>query len=72
MRVLRLAIPIILFAVFVVGCIVQADAFSDQNPFSAPDTMQSSDEATAPAPTPTIDKDDYIPTATFEYQEEKD
>ena len=41
MRALRLTVPIILFAAFLVGCIVQADTFSDQNPFSAPDTLQS-------------------------------
>ena len=42
MRVLRLTVPAILFAVILVGCIVQADTFSDQSPFSAPDTLQSS------------------------------
>ena len=41
MQALRLTIPAILFAVILVGCIVQADTFSDQNPFSAPDSMQS-------------------------------
>ena len=42
MRALRLTVPAIVFAVILVGCIVQADTFSDQNPFSAPDTLQSS------------------------------
>jgi len=38
MRELRFTIPAILFAVFIAGCIVQADTYNDQNPFSAPDT----------------------------------
>ena len=53
MRVLRITIPVILFAVFMVGCIVQADTYSDQNPYSAPDTMQSSSNSTVPTATPT-------------------
>ena len=52
MRAIRLTIPIILFAVFMVGCIVQADTYSDQNPFSAPDTLQSNDDSTVPTATP--------------------
>ncbi|MDE0143824.1 MAG: hypothetical protein OXN19_20310 [Caldilineaceae bacterium] len=64
MRVLRLAIPIILFAVFLAGCIVQADAFSDQNPYIAPDTLQASDPRPTPVPTATIDQDDSVPTPT--------
>ncbi|MDE0143819.1 MAG: hypothetical protein OXI80_18935 [Caldilineaceae bacterium] len=59
MRVLRLTIPIILFAAFMVGCIVQADTYSDQNPFSAPDSLQSSDDGTVPTAT-------QEPTATVE------
>ena len=107
MGVLRLTIPTILFVVILVGCIVQADTYSDQNPFSVPDTLQSGGDMSVqgspvdpkpevgrltktptpppsppettttptpeptttptPAPTATIDKDDYIPTATPEY-----
>ena len=52
MRVLRLTVAAILFAVFLVGCIVQADTFSDQSPFSAPDTLESSDAGTPPTATP--------------------
>ncbi|MDE0143825.1 MAG: hypothetical protein OXI80_18910 [Caldilineaceae bacterium] len=51
MRFLRLTIPAILFAVILVGCIVQADTYSDQNPFSAPDTLQSSNNSTLPTAT---------------------
>ncbi|MDE0143822.1 MAG: hypothetical protein OXI80_18920 [Caldilineaceae bacterium] len=58
MRVLRFTVPIILFAVILVGCIVQADTYSDQNPFSAPDTLQSSNNSTLPSsaagPAPTL------------------
>ena len=58
MRILRLTVPAILFAVFIVGCIVQADTYSDQNPFSAPDTLQSSNNSTLPSsaagPAPTF------------------
>lgn len=53
MRVLRFTIPIILFSVFFVGCIVQADTYTDQNPYSAPDTMQSGNNSTVPTATPT-------------------
>ena len=57
MRALRLTVPAILFAVISVGCIVQADTYSDQNPFSAPDTLQSSGngpiELFGPTPVPT-------------------
>lgn len=52
MRVLRLTIPAIFFAVLLVGCIVQAGTYSDQYPFSAPDTLQSSDNSTPPTATP--------------------
>lgn len=61
MQVLRLTVPAILFAVILAGCIVQADTYSDQSPFSAPDTLQSSgggsvEEASndphTPTPTP--------------------
>ena len=55
MRVLRLTIPAIVFAVVLVGCIVQADTFSDQNPFSAPDTLQSGEDGQKPTETPPPD-----------------
>ena len=61
MRVLRLTILTILFAAFMVGCIVQADTYSDQNPFSAPDTLQSSGEGTTPTAMP---EQTPIPTST--------
>lgn len=79
MRILQLIFPAILFAVVVVGCIVDADTYSDQSPFSVPDTLQTSGDepvstetpeptdSPTPAPTATLDKDDYIPTATAEY-----
>ncbi|MDE0143828.1 MAG: hypothetical protein OXI80_18895 [Caldilineaceae bacterium] len=68
MRGLRITIPAILFAVFIVGCIVQADTYSDQSPFSAPDTLQSSDDngsATA-TPIPPNATTGPTPTATCE------
>lgn len=55
MRVLRLTLPAILFAVVLVGCIVQADTYNDQNPFSAPDTLQSSEDGQKPTGTPPPD-----------------
>lgn len=65
MRVLRLTFPAVLFAVILVGCIVQADTYSDQNPFSAPDTLQSSsdgpEEGSGQTPLPTATPE---PTAT--------
>lgn len=44
MRALRITIPTLLLAVIMVGCIVQADTYNDQNPFSAPDTLRSGDD----------------------------
>ncbi|MDE0143823.1 MAG: hypothetical protein OXI80_18915 [Caldilineaceae bacterium] len=65
MRAFRLTIPIVLFAAIMVGCIVQADTYSDQNPFSAPDTMQSSNNSTLPTATATSDDETApAPTAT--------
>ena len=42
MRTFRLIVPTILFAVVLVGCVIQADSHSDQSPF-------------APTATPTAD-----------------
>ncbi len=78
MRALRLTVPAILFAVILVGCIVQADTFSDQNPFSAPDTLQSSGDGSVEGstvnpnpvgiltstPTPEPTATPVLPTAT--------
>ena len=74
MRVLRLTILTILLAAFMVGCIVQADTYSDQNPFSAPDTLQSSGEGTTPTatpePTPMPTPTDPIPECENEFTDE--
>ncbi|MDE0143971.1 MAG: hypothetical protein OXI80_18150 [Caldilineaceae bacterium] len=51
MKVLRLTIAAVLFTGILVGCIVQADTFNDQDPFNAPDTLQSGSDS------------DHIPTA---------
>lgn len=53
MKILRLSIAAVLFTCILVGCIVQADTFNDQDPFSAPDTLQSgSDSDHIPTPIP--------------------
>ena len=42
MKMFRLTFATALLAAILAGCIVQADTFSNQNPFNAPDTLQSS------------------------------
>lgn len=63
MRVLRLTIPTILFTVFLVGCIVHADTYSDQSPFIIPDTLQD-DDRYVPTPTPLFRTATPTPTPT--------
>lgn len=74
MRVSRLTLFVVLVAVVLTGCIVQADTFNDQNPFSAPDTLQSSDDgSTEPPPEPTATPTPATPepTATPDVDDKK-
>ena len=60
MRTFRLIVPTILFAVVLVGCVIQADSHSDQSPF-------------APTATPTATQEPPISSApTLSAQQQED
>ena len=52
MHAFRLIVPTILFAVVLVGCVIQADSYSNQNPF-APTATPTVTPTVTPTATPT-------------------
>ena len=61
MRIFRLIILAVLFAVVLVGCVTFADAYSDQNPRNVTPLQTATAETTA-EPTPTTAPDLTAPT----------